>query len=462
MEPTLYDDQCYSCPVSVDQMSGESSSAPTPATLAGSDARKRPISPSVSDPSSPSLKELKSSLKLDFSAPKEPSKKQLLQTPELIQRFILASPDLEKFLTQGINAVATPTPTKLLYPANVTPAQRQYAQGFIDALSHIQQLNGFVPPTTNLLSPGFITPLVVPSAPTELKRSPLAAQTVASTSSSSPAVVPSQVSVPSSVVLVQSPTRATATDPIQVASSMIMQTMSNHFSHPNFGLMPPQFAFGGPTSSSFDQSMMNSGVPGAMSTFNVKREQPVVIPNVLVDDRPPSQKDPGSYEFTALNPSVPTSIAPLAYPEPAASSFMDSNQPGPSRPSVVTSRSTAMPPPSRSTCRQDDHLVPNVTMPPPTSAYQMPNQFDMDSQDRLKLERKRARNRTAATKCRQRKMEKISYLETEVNDEKDRGAELKAEAETLRKEIAALQQALQTHRSRGCDVDGGKTVAATN
>lgn len=102
MEPTLYDDQCYSCPVSADQMSSESTSAPTSA----SNGRKRPASPATpSDSGSPSLKELKGSLKLDFSAPKEPSKKQLLQTPELIQRFILASPDLEKFLTQGELAV---------------------------------------------------------------------------------------------------------------------------------------------------------------------------------------------------------------------------------------------------------------------------------------------------------------------------------------------------------------------
>lgn len=109
MEPTLYDDQCYSCPVSAGQMSGESSSAaPTPTTLSVSDnGRKRPHSPSTSDAGSPSLKELKGSLKLDFSAPKEPSKKQLLQTPEIIQRFILASPDLEKFLTQGELALLT-------------------------------------------------------------------------------------------------------------------------------------------------------------------------------------------------------------------------------------------------------------------------------------------------------------------------------------------------------------------
>jgi len=105
--------------------------------------------------------------------------------------------------------------------------------------------------------------------------------------------------------------------------------------------------------------------------------------------------------------------------------------------------------------------VPNVTMPPPTTAYQMPNQFDMDQQDRMKLERKRARNRTAATKCRQRKMEKITTLEEQVAAEKEEGAELKNTADTLRKEIAQLQQALQTHRSRGCDVDT-KTVPVSN
>jgi phage shock protein A len=58
-------------------------------------------------------------------------------------------------------------------------------------------------------------------------------------------------------------------------------------------------------------------------------------------------------------------------------------------------------------------------------------------------------------------MEKITTLEGEVAAEKEQGAELKSDADALRKEIAQLQQALQTHRSRGCDVDS-KTVAVSN
>ncbi|PAV91367.1 hypothetical protein WR25_12624 [Diploscapter pachys] len=49
-------------------------------------------------------------------------------------------------------------------------------------------------------------------------------------------------------------------------------------------------------------------------------------------------------------------------------------------------------------------------MPQTTSDW-----MNMDDQDRRKLERKRARNRVAASKCRQKKMDKIVELEGQVN-----------------------------------------------
>lgn len=42
----------------------------------------------------------------------------------------------------------------------------------------------------------------------------------------------------------------------------------------------------------------------------------------------------------------------------------------------------------------------------------------MDDQERKKLERKRQRNRQAASKCRQKKLERIAELEAQVKDEK--------------------------------------------
>merc|ERR1712073_193072 len=42
--------------------------------------------------------------------------------------------------------------------------------------------------------------------------------------------------------------------------------------------------------------------------------------------------------------------------------------------------------------------------------------INMESQEKIKLERKRMRNRLAASKCRKRKLERISQLELKVKD----------------------------------------------
>merc|ERR1712119_3411 len=50
--------------------------------------------------------------------------------------------------------------------------------------------------------------------------------------------------------------------------------------------------------------------------------------------------------------------------------------------------------------------------------------IDMKSQEKIKLERKRQRNRLAASKCRKRKLERISHLEGKVKDLKGENVEL--------------------------------------
>merc|ERR1719159_1365274 len=52
------------------------------------------------------------------------------------------------------------------------------------------------------------------------------------------------------------------------------------------------------------------------------------------------------------------------------------------------------------------------------------NPINMASQEKIKLERKRQRNRLAASKCRKRKLERISHLELKVRDLKGENAEL--------------------------------------
>jgi transcription factor AP-1 len=78
--------------------------------------------------------------------------------------------------------------------------------------------------------------------------------------------------------------------------------------------------------------------------------------------------------------------------------------------------------------------------------------IDMDSQEIVKLERKRARNRLAATRCRNRKLERISRLEERVSELKAQNAQLMQNASMLRDEVFRLKRGIMEHTQRGCQV----------
>ena len=78
----------------------------------------------------------------------------------------------------------------------------------------------------------------------------------------------------------------------------------------------------------------------------------------------------------------------------------------------------------------------------------------MDDQERKKLERKRARNRAAASKCRQRKLERIQELEGHVQQERQRNAQLQSAIERTQQELQQLRQSLEEHRQAGCQMSG--------
>jgi transcription factor AP-1 len=79
--------------------------------------------------------------------------------------------------------------------------------------------------------------------------------------------------------------------------------------------------------------------------------------------------------------------------------------------------------------------------------------IDMESQEIIKLERKRLRNRLAASKCRKRKLERISNLDEKVADLKDENGELMGIVKRLKESICNLKQEVMEHVQHGCQIN---------
>nr|XP_004666079.1 transcription factor jun-D [Jaculus jaculus] len=107
------------------------------------------------------------------------------------------------------------------------------------------------------------------------------------------------------------------------------------------------------------------------------------------------------------------------------------------------------PPPRLAALKDEPQTVPDVPSfgdSPPLSP------IDMDTQERIKAERKRLRNRIAASKCRKRKLERISRLEEKVKTLKSQNTELASTASLLREQVAQLKQKVLSHVNSGCQL----------
>lgn len=78
--------------------------------------------------------------------------------------------------------------------------------------------------------------------------------------------------------------------------------------------------------------------------------------------------------------------------------------------------------------------------------------INMDKQERIKAERKKLRNRIAASKCRKRKLERISRLEEKVKNLKIQNTDLASTASVLREQVAQLKQKVMSHVNSGCQL----------
>ncbi|EDO34371.1 predicted protein, partial [Nematostella vectensis] len=78
--------------------------------------------------------------------------------------------------------------------------------------------------------------------------------------------------------------------------------------------------------------------------------------------------------------------------------------------------------------------------------------IDLELQEIVKRERKKQKNRVAASKCRRKKLEREAQLEVRVQQLKEKSIELNAVASALRQQVGELKQRVLEHVAFGCQL----------
>lgn len=104
-----------------------------------------------------------------------------------------------------------------------------------------------------------------------------------------------------------------------------------------------------------------------------------------------------------------------------------------------------------SDCTNDSLILKDEQTVP--SSMDSATPIDMRDQEKLKLERKRLRNRIAASKCRKKKLERIAVLETQVSKLKNQNQEYEKMIRMLRTEVDTLRQEVVMHQHGGCHIE---------
>ncbi|XP_053293208.1 transcription factor Jun [Pleuronectes platessa] len=225
---------------------------------------------------------------------------------------------------------------------------------------------------------------------------------------------------------------------------------------------PTQFVC--PKNITDEQEGFAEGFVRALAELHYQQQIPVVLPDALtgaassaasgaaepesggvpysctVRSEPPEYTNLGSFGRDASTASAPASERhpPAAYPQPAHN-HMDQQLAAAAHQHQRHTRPHAL--------KEEPQIVPEMSGDtPPLSP------IDMENQERIKAERKRMRNRVAASKCRKRKLERVSRLEDRVKNLKNQNTELVSSANVLRDELALLKQKVMDHVNSGCQL----------
>lgn len=352
----------------------------------------------------------------------------------------------------------TPTPSTILFPTNVTSEQEKFAEGWQKVLQEFQgrdtSLQATSPSAVKLLLSLALTPSLSPFSSNKSNNSSLLQAAAATVANAAATAITTDLN----------------TSNVKTVSSAITTAANNNLQKQQFDLpkillnqqQQNQTTVSGSVNTSQSETV-NSITKRYMEYFQLGQAAAAVSatsPTSSVEFIPNSslfhqhQRDVStSLQPLLATPTTPSSNGVQRFAnnsafikrEPNTSSICDeqmdilidtsnvhvsasSNHDSHRRSSSISSASSP---------RMNGKLqvVPNGNLL---------NGYDgvIGEHDMKKLERKRARNRLAASKCRQRKLQRIADLEQQVEDERKRERELEAEIIRLQGVIKNLQEKL--------------------
>merc|ERR1711993_122724 len=212
---------------------------------------------------------------------------------------------------------------------------------------------------------------------------------------------------------------------------------------------PTPSSYGFPKSVTEEQMMYAKGFEEALEKIKYQENygpttDTVTAANTLVTLSSGQQQDHQSALHLSLSLTSLTPNNPLSRPNSGASGSYDSDTYQLPEGSVAVKIEDE--PDDRSVDDEDDE----ESLLSPGGAGVSP--IDMETQEKIKLERKRLRNRQAAAKCRKRKLERISLLDDRVAQLKTENTDLAAVVKKMKSSVAALKQEVLDHVNSGCEI----------
>ncbi|KAI6238524.1 BMA-JUN-1, isoform a [Aphelenchoides fujianensis] len=408
----------------------------------------------------------------------------------------------------------TPTPTKIIFPKQVTDAQAEFADGFQQALRQVQIQNSFAPTpslnspsTVNLLSliaalqsPGFGSNLNSPvnGQPFSIL-DPLFAQKLAlqQQQQQQTQLSPSSHSTSTAATLSplsssdQSIASLSAANLVVGGSSGVANSL--HVPPKNAGVLPTVVSTAPtPPPPSLLAQVPNGVLPPPQPPITTAA-LPSSIASSLLNDANTKLDANGSQGYSDLfQPQAEMTnaaqFAPFIAGGPSGGMLPAHmpQQPPPQQSAHLPPASMAQRLPNGMEIKSEPHDPPmsqggysmasssalhvSVHQQPmscgASSAYSVASSrgesFDMNDQEQRKLQRKRERNRLAASKCRQRKIDKIEELERALHEEQKQTSKLRQDKERLERELEHYRALTKQHEQKGCLFSAANGTSGAN